>query len=82
MTTPVVLQVNFLMAVILAFFIFTKTPQGDWNIKKGGNLMSKRNHARSNRRTTRPANESPFPIWWFRHTLFYAFSSIYETIGM
>ena len=55
MTPPVVYTGIFLMAVILAFFIFTKTPQGDWNIKKGGNQMSKRNHVRSNRRTTRPA---------------------------
>ena len=53
--TPCSFYRYILMAVILAFFIFTKTPQGDWNIKKGGNLMSKRNHARSNRRTTRPA---------------------------
>ena len=42
-------------AVIPAFFILPKTPQGDWNKLKGGKPMSKRNRMRSDRRHTSPA---------------------------
>ena len=46
---------HYFKAVILAFLFSPKHRKGDWNIKKGGNLMSKRTLVRSKRRTTRPA---------------------------
>lgn len=49
------LTVLYIRAVIPAFFILPKTPQGDWNKLKGGKPMSKRNRMRSNRRHTSPA---------------------------